>query len=363
MNKKKVVLLTNIPSPYRVLQFDLLSEMLDRDFLVVYYRPIESNRDWSIPKLKHDSIFLRKSLFSRVNFYPQIFTLLIKSSPSVIIITGFTPTIILSVLYAKLFKRKIIVFTDSWLHPVGEMKLFQRLIRKKLIPTADASVCVGNKGLDYLSKYGAEKHSIFISPLAIDNLYYKLYYKPVSKRNYDFIISGQFIQRKMPFFAIDVINAIKNKGYDVKLLLIGSGPLETMIINKLKQYNIEFYFPGFIQQDKLPLHYADSKVLLFPSECDPWGIVANEACAVGTPVITCENTGVSNDLIIHNYNGFVLPLIVEVWADYAIKLLKDDILQERFSANSLHQISNYSIKNAASGLKHAVDYVIDDFIN
>lgn len=357
MSKLDVVIITNIPSPYRVLQFDKLNAILKGSMKVIYFRRIEFNRKWIVPTLKHSGIFLKRNLFSRYNFHIEVFNLLFRLSPSVIVVTGFTPTVIFTMLYAKIACKRIIVFTDSWLHSVNRLKKYHKIIRRCLIPLADAYICVGKKGKDFLLNYGASNDSIFVSPLAIDNQYYRGFYNASHNRSYDFIISGQFIERKMPYFAVDVVKGVKDRGYNVRLLLMGSGPLEEDLLSKLNEYDINYSYVGFIQQEELPRFYADSKILLFPSEDDPWGLVANEACAVGTPVITCKNTGVSDDLIIHNYNGYVLPLLVDIWVEHAMKLLYDAELYSQYSQNALNRVSNYSVDNAALGVKSAIDYV------
>jgi len=354
---RKVIIITNIPSPYRVLLFDQLSSIFNGDLFVVYYKKIEKNREWNIPRLSHNSFFLKNTIFARFNIHFDIFPFLIKEKPDIIIAAGFTPTIIFAFIYSKLSSKKFIVFTDSWLHSVQQLKFYHRLIRKYIIPRADASIAVGKKGVKYLLKYGSNLKSIFISPLAIDNSYYLKFYKPIDKKKFDVIFSGQFIERKMPFFVIEVLKGLQEKNYNVKFLLIGSGPLEREIIKQLVEYNICYIYPGFIQQEDLPKYYSNSKLLLFPTTDDPWGLVANEACAVGTPVITCENAGVANDLVIHNYNGYVLPLSLEVWVKYTLSLLQNNDLLEQFSKNSIQQVKNYSIEKGALGIIDSIEFV------
>jgi len=356
---RKVTIITNIPSPYRVLQFDKLASIIDGKLSVIYYQKTESNRSWSIPTLSHNHFFLKQGYFSKYNFHPDIFNRLSKEKPTIIIAAGFTLTIIFTFIYARFKRVKFVVFTDSWLHSANKLKLYHRVIRRILIPKADALICVGEKGKDYLVEYGAKQNSIFISPLAINNSYYQKFYQSFKDREYDIIFSGQFTSRKMPFFVIDILKELKKRNINLSLLLIGSGPLEKKIINELEEYKISYSYPGFIQQEDLPRYYANAKLLLFPTEDDPWGLVANESCAVGTPVITCNNSGVAGDLIIHDYNGFVLPLTVDIWVEHVLRLLADSKLYETFSKNSIKHVQKYSIENAAGGIKNAINYLCE----
>jgi glycosyltransferase involved in cell wall biosynthesis len=354
---RKVIIITNIPSPYRIQQFDRLSSILDGNLCIIYYRRTEANRNWTIPQLGHKSVFLTTNIFSKITFHTDIISCIAKEKPTIIIAAGFTLTVLFTFIYTKLTRKKFIVFTDSWLRPVNKMKFYHRLIRKYIIPRADASICVGKKGREFLFHYGAKQSSIFVSPLAINNSYYLSFYKPIEYKEYDIIFSGQFIYRKMPFFVIDILKGLKERKYKAKFLLIGSGPLEMELMAQLKNYNIDYSYPGFIQQEDLPRYYANAKLLLFPTDDDPWGIVTNEANAVGIPVITCENAGAANDLVIHNYNGYVLPLSVDIWVDHVLKLLSDRKIYDTFSKNSLEHIKGYSIENAANGINNAINYL------
>jgi glycosyltransferase involved in cell wall biosynthesis len=355
-----VLIITNIPSPYRVLQFNRLAEILKGNFCVIYFQKTEVNRKWDIPKIEHRAIFLKQNPFSVISIYPDIVRNIIKANPRLIIASGFSLTILLAFFYSCLTKKKFIVLTDTWLHPVRNLTIFHRIVRHIVIPRADSSICVGIKSKEFLVKYGAKENSVFISPLAIRNELYSRYSQPFEDKEFDIIFSGQFIERKMPFFVLDVVRKLKIKKNNVSILIIGSGPLGKKIIKQLEDYKITYFFPGFIQQDDLPKFYSKAKILVFPTKDDPWGLVANEACAVGTPVITCEYAGVANDLIINDYNGFVLPLDVDVWVEHIWRLLSDIELYNSFSNNSLKQIKHFSIEKSARGIEKAINYLLDN---
>ena len=356
MNNKTLII-TNIPSPYRVLQFDELSKIYNGELIVIYFKKIEYNRNWNIPNINHKHIFLNQSFFLKYFLQFDLIKIILKEKPNIIIGAGFSLKVIFVFYLCKILNIKFIVFTDSWLHSVNLLKRYHKIIRKLIIPHANASICVGEKGILFLKKYKAKQGTIFLSPLSIDNANYFKLYKSFKDKKYDIIFSGQFIERKMPFFVIEILKKLSKVINNFKFLLIGSGDLEDEIISRLKEYNIDFDFFGFIQQENLPKYYSNAKILLFPTLDDPWGLVANEACAVGTPVITCNNAGVANDLIIHNYNGFVLPLSIEIWIQYIKLLLNDEDIYNRFSLNSIGAVKKYSIENASLGIYDAIKYV------
>ena len=357
----KIVLITNIPSPYRVLQFDRVAKTLHDDFVVLYCATITSARRWKIPDITHRHVFLKRSLLPNSHWFnPDIVKRLRIINPDVIITSGLFPTCIMAYIYAKLSKKPHIYFTDSWLHSVNRLSKFHRWIRKAVIRHSDAYICVGKKGRDYLLSYGAHRQGIFLSPLAIDNAYYEKYTRNVHNRKYDFIFSGQFIERKMPFFVIDILRRLYELGVRASILLIGSGELQDEFTNMLESIGADYYYPGFIQQNELPKYYSNARILLFPSLDDPWGLVANEACAAGTPVITCKNTGVADDLIRHNENGYVLDLNPDIWASYILELLGDKTKLSELSTNALRIVGDYSVDASAKGIIDACKYVMEE---
>lgn len=354
----KVVFITIIPSPYRALQFDKVNETLSDKFIVLYSAKGSKNRKWNIRPMVHSHRFLRKSLTTKGKYLNlDIFKVLNELKPDIIITSGLFPTCILAYLYSRILRKKHIYFTDSWLHHVKSLGHIRKWLRKVVIRKSDACVCVGSKGKQYLLAYGASPDDIFISPLAIDNGHYKSFIKSPHEKNFDIIFSGQFIDIKMPFFFVEVLKKIYEMGVKAKVLLIGAGELKDEFIERLESLNIDFSYPGFIQQEKLPKYYADARLLLFPTKMDAWGLVANEACAAGTPVITCKFAGVAEDLVIHNENGLILDLDVDLWAENIVELLSDTRKLEAFSVNAALSVEKFSVTRAADGIIKACKYV------
>lgn len=360
MNKNaNICMVTNIPAPYREMIHEMVSTNIGDRYKVIYCREREPNRNWKIQYGKYERHFLKGKVFSYkgkyIHFNLDIFSVLNKLNPLVVITTGYTPTFLIAFLWTKLNGRKHICFTDGWLESEKNLSIIHKVIRKIIIKNSDAFIGASKHSLKLFEYYGADKKRIFQSHLCIDNSKFHSYTS--EKREFDLLFSGQFINLKMPEFFCEVAELINKKREKCRVLILGTGPLEDKFKKTLSNMGIEAAFMGFIEQKELPVFYAKAKIFLFPTRMECWGIVANEACAAGTPVITCKNAGVADDLIIDGYNGFVLPLNSEMWAEGVIKLLDNGGLWEQFSKNAQNKVREYNFENAANGIIRAIECV------
>lgn len=352
------VLLTNIPAPYREKIHRIVSDYYPGEYFVIYCQDREADRKWQFEYENYNKYFLKKSVFHykdryiHVNF--DIWKFLNKINPDIVITTGFNPTFIIAFLWSMIKGKKHICMTDGW--SCNEMKLsyIHTFIRKFVYKRSYAFIGPSDKTMDLYRNYKCRSDSLFKSYLCADN---KLYSKYINtKKKYDIIFSGQLIHRKLPIFFCEVLKKVKVKKANLHVLIIGDGILKEQVLNLLNSYEIHFDYPGFINQKELPNYYASSRLLLFPTSEDCWGVVVNEAMAVGTPVITTPYTAVADELVINGVTGYVLKVDVDLWVEHIIRLLNDENLLKLFSTQSLEIIKKYNYNDAARGIIDAIAY-------
>lgn len=358
-NKPTTVLITNIPAPYRETIHQMIYQKLQGNYIVFYCDQKEPNREWSFKFGDYEHIFLKQRVFTYkgrfIHFNPDVWKRLNESNPDVVITAGsFNPTILIAFIWSLLKRKKHIPMTDGWLQSEKSLSFIHRWIRKIVYHNSDAYIGASKHSLDLYRSYRCEEKKLFQSHLCANNDLF-LRSKLVEKK-YDLMFSGQFIERKMPLFFVEVAQRIKAKRGKCSVLILGSGELKEKFLLKLDEYGIDTHYAGYVSQDELPHYYASAKIFLFPTLQDPWGVVANEAMAAGTPVITCENAGVSGDLVLHNQNGFVLPLETQVWAKKAMLLLYDTALYDRMSQQCLIDVQSFSYNHAVQGIVDAINF-------
>lgn len=90
----------------------------------------------------------------------------------------------------------------------------------------------------------------------------------------------------------------------VKLVIAGRGPYSGELKEKAKRLGIyhRIYFTGYIDDPVRNALFQTAAVAVFPSFYEPFGIVALEAMAAGTPLVVSD-TGGLGEIVHHGRNG------------------------------------------------------------
>jgi glycosyltransferase involved in cell wall biosynthesis len=346
----KVLFITDIPRPYRISLINEISNYNKVDILSVYLGRKIENLDWQTFHIEHNHVFLgesRLSFFKKLGYNKGILKIFKEYSPDFLITGGFRLTILIAVIYAYINKVKHIIYTDAWELQESKYSKLHILVRKIIYRHAKHFFPVSIKGKENINKnYNVSNKKITIIPYTptIKNFYSRDF----KDREYDIMFSGQFIERKQPMFFCRVALLLKEKmRRNIKVLLIGIGPQYDEIVTFLNKNEISFYAPGFLQKNQLQDLYSNSKFFLFPTISDGWGVVAHEAIASGTIVITTPFAGVANELIINNFNGFILPLDESMWVNKILDVLNDKLTFNRLSNNCIKHSLLFNKKDAA----------------
>ncbi|MBN8547130.1 MAG: glycosyltransferase family 4 protein [Ignavibacteria bacterium] len=312
---KKILLVTNFPAPYRVHLYDELGVQLGEKFFVIYTDSSVEGHEWHRPHIKHSHHFIRS--------HESAVEIASKFHPDVVILGGVNKHILKLFFFAKQEKIKISIFTDMWQLPFSKLSKPSQYLRKYLYRHADHFIVPGLKSKVHITESTKTSNTsvIHVLPILPDACHFPFKSDSEVVKEFDLVFSGQIIPRKLPLFFVEVA-AIVNRIKKLKVLVLGNGPLREMMKQKLDVYGIQHTFAGYVKQKHLQSCYSKSRLLLFPTENDPWGVVANEALSAGVPVIISPNAGAADDLIISGKSGFVLENDVELWAQKAIEILE-----------------------------------------
>ena len=102
------------------------------------------------------------------------------------------------------------------------------------------------------------------------------------------------VQKGVEFF-LRAAAKVLSKNRDVRFLVSGKGDLLPRLVELSLDLGIsdKVSFLGYVSEEQLSRIFCASDVLVLPSVSEPFGIVALEAMASGTPVIVSKTSGVS----------------------------------------------------------------------
>lgn len=350
-----VCLVTNIPAPYRIPVFDRLNALLGADgsrLAVVYKSASEPGRRWKVPEMEHSHLFMSgsdgDSKPSRRGAGGGIGAALSAMQAGTVVSCGFDAVMLGAFFWARRRRVPHITFTEGTLPSERRFGPLRRFARRLMIGGSAACIGASRKSLDLLVHYGADPSACFQSCCCVDN---DRYARAAVEKTYDLLYLAHFIPRKMPELITGIMESL---GTGFSLLVVGDGPLRSHFVGSLDRLQANYRYAGFVQPDEVPNLVVQCRLLLFPTRTDTWGVVANEACAAGLPVLTTAEAGAAGELIVHEKNGLVLPPKAEVWADWIRLLLNDPDRYGTMSRRAREMVAPYTVEAAARGLLAAI---------
>lgn len=113
---------------------------------------------------------------------------------------------------------------------------------------------------------------------------------PIEKRRYDACFIGRFHYQKGCLEMVDIWKIVCNQNTRAKLAMIGNGPLERDVKEKIRRYGLENNIDllGFkYGQDKYEI-FKQSKIVVHPATYDSGGMAACEGMAWGLPGVSFD---------------------------------------------------------------------------
>ena len=167
---------------------------------------------------------------------------------------------------------------------------------------ADLVISNSKYGSKTISKYTRSRGE-FIYPLLENKLKYKK--KIIKKKSIQVLTIGRFSKEKKIDFMIDVLK--KNKKLNFKFIILGEGPLETMLKNKVGFKNSKIKILRFSKKrEKFLLKNSDLYINSSDFEGFPNSVV--DAINYSMPVIASKSYGGIYEILNFGKNGFLYDL-------------------------------------------------------
>jgi glycosyltransferase involved in cell wall biosynthesis len=374
MQSDTVLLVTNIPNPYRIALFNRVSQRFKETgwrLVVLFGAATYSRRKYQLREtdFQFENITLKSTTFHFGNnehtyfFYQGLCRSVFRLKPRVVITSGFNLATFKIALLSYFLPFKMIIWSGSILHKGRKVSYLRKLFRKWLIHRSNSFIVYGTQAGNYLKSLGAAPSDIFVAINTVDTRFFaeetfKKRQERTLKPPYHFCTVGYFSKRKNGIAILRVIKKLSEHNNSFILDIVGEGNdlanMKSFVQeNHLSQHVI---FHGYKQQHELPEFLAGSIGFLFQTDFDIWGLVLNEAMASGLPCLSSINAGATHDLIIHGKNGFAVRFDeVDTTASYLEFLLQHPEQAEAIGREASETIQRKAtIEISAEGFINAV---------
>lgn len=354
----KVLFLTNIPSPYRVDFFHELAKYCDLTVLYEIESAADRDAEWGMTDRNNGMyhvVYLKPIVKQTSSAWcPSVKRYLKKGIYDVIIVGVYsTPTGICAIHCLKRRKIPYAINCDGGLVPHTESSWKYKL-KKYFLSGAQLYLCSGTYSDAYLLHYGADPQAIRhypFSSLHEDDILQEPVTEEVKMRlreefgwreNKIVLSVGSFIQRK----GFDVLLEAAAELNDQYGIYIVGGDDTEQYRQFIETRGLEHvHFLPFKKSDELKKYYMSADVFAFPTREDVWGLVINEAMAVGLPVVTTDKCVAGMELVDPEY-------IVSVGDANGLsskieRFMENAELRERVGRRNLERIREYTIENMA----------------
>lgn len=116
---------------------------------------------------------------------------------------------------------------------------------------------------------------------------------------------GRFEAVKQLDHYIEMAQFIHQQGLDICFELVGAGPLEAQLRNKIKQHGMENVFRIHAPTPQVNYFYCKAHAYIITSESEAFPMTMIEALSFGVPVLSYDGLAGPKEVIRNGYNGFL----------------------------------------------------------
>lgn len=157
---------------------------------------------------------------------------------------------------------------------------------------------------------------------------------------------GRLVREKGVDLLLEAAARVLDRYHQVKFVVAGKGPYEPRLKERARNLGIyqKVYFCGYLDDETRNALFRLADVAVFPSLYEPFGIVALEAMAAGTPVVVSD-TGGLGEVVRHGENGLkAAPGDIDSLAGNILRLLnhpEEGEVLRNLAAREVEEVYNW----------------------
>ncbi len=229
-------------------------------------------------------------------------------------------------------------------------------IERQILEQGDCVVATSPQERDYLRSRISPQGTIEMIPCGTDLRTFRSMPKAKARSQLGLcptdqvvLYVGRFDPRKGIETLVRAVAKLKVRGKAASLRLLivaGSDPNQpdgqerSRIEALVRSLGLEIQtdFVGQVGHDRLPLYYTAADVCVIPSHYEPFGLVAIEAMACGTPVVASDVGGLKFTVLSGETGWLVPPQNVEAFAVAIDRVLSDTLTSRKMSKQAVLRV-------------------------
>ena len=319
-----ILLVTNIPTPYRIPLFNEVSRQLAAHgftLKVVFAAAGYARRNWQIRwedcTFEYEVLHGRSLAFAKgegaVFPYGGLLRLLFRERAAVVVATGFSIGTAKVWLHSLVRRSPYVLWSGFVTNAYRRVSALRHLQRRLMVQRAAGFIAYGSAAKDYLVTLGAESARCHIAINTVDTAFFRDETErwrglPAPPSGHELLYIGNLTAGKRLDRLIEAVSVLRGRRGDFVLRLVGDGPERGRLADLAAKMNVAdvVRFEGFQQREEIPRYLAAADCFVFPSEYDVWGLVLVEAMAAAVPCISSIHAGATIDLIQDGETGFAI---------------------------------------------------------
>ena len=368
----RIVIITEIISPYRIPVFNALARHKGVDLHVIFLAENDpTERQWLVYKDEiRFSYQVLPSWRRRVGRHILLLNwgaeaALRQAAPDFVVCGGYNyVSSWQSMRWARRNQVPFILWAESTRKDLRSGHALIEFLKTKFLHGCEAFVVPGKSSFDYLRNYGVPEEMILTAPNAVDTLFFSqraevirrdaaMHRQALGLPARFFLFVGRLVPEKGIFDLLRAYEALPPEARkEMGLVFVGDGAARSALHQRAAAITPgAIHFAGFKQREHLATYYALADVLVFPTHTDTWGLVVNEAMACGLPVICSSAAGCVADLIENGWNGRVVSGGgIGQLASAMDELASNAELRSLMGQRSRQRIAQYSPEAWAAGM-------------
>jgi glycosyltransferase involved in cell wall biosynthesis len=175
------------------------------------------------------------------------------------------------------------------------------------------------------------------------------------------VTNGRLSMEKNWKTLLSAVAPVFQKYDDVRLLMIGDGPLRHELESYMEQLGIRerVIITGLVPFDDIPAHLKAGDIYCFASVSETQGLVTMEAMAAGLPVAAVRATG-SRDVVEEGVQGLLTQNDSDALARAILRLLEDSPLRARLRSAAAEKARQFDCSIQAEKMLTVYEKAIED---